>query len=711
MNTRKDVLTKIQRLVDKPGYIYVLSLINRHDFFYSPDEAADVNWYERLHQNELSFLFGLLVKKPINFKHPSETEVNEYVNQSYKLLKDLHDSYTKQGFAKMIKEAKGGKKRSFGEFFGSGNLMVEPIFYGESGAYDFQFWEFSPDRYAHDREWLKNKRIDISEFVEISKYIKKKIEEKATKLRPGSKLPKDIMDTAFETFCIRKADLLKNFNEKILNRFIELFTIVPGGLNKSMRSPGDYNEIEVKPLINVGKDTYYVSESFNLAKSIYESPFYWMVKDLKYEPILSENRGKTTVELAKNLLIPVFGNENVYRDVVIETRKGKYITDIDLLAIAGNKGVVLQAKSKKLTLLSRQGKTSKLKEDFNEAVQEAYNQALKSKDFLLSSNKNYRLKENNKIIKLKEKLDDVYLICLTGDHYPAVLFQTRSYLKKKKSDPYSLPISIFDLELLAHYLKDPFDFLYYLRQRINTAEIIQCSGEISYLAYHLKHKLIHTSKGINYMMLDDSFAQYIDANFPVVKGYQPAGKETNKVFHEWKNEEFNKLIKQVKGAKNTGFTDAVFMLNDLSGEAADELIKMINDVRRKTRTDNRSHSLAVLYGDFGVSYICVPSTQSGSLFSTLISYSTARKYRSKANVWLGMGSFAENPNLVNEIVFSKEPWKLDERLEKLATISLNPGMVINPLKKIGRNDPCICGSGIKYKKCCGSPKNQKAQQA
>ncbi len=27
-------------------------------------------------------------------------------------------------------------------------------------------------------------------------------------------------------------------------------------------------------------------------------------------------------------------------------------------------------------------------------------------------------------------------------------------------------------------------------------------------------------------------------------------------------------------------------------------------------------------------------------------------------------------------------------------------------KKIGRNDPCICGSGKKYKKCCGSLKKQ-----
>jgi uncharacterized protein YecA (UPF0149 family) len=23
-----------------------------------------------------------------------------------------------------------------------------------------------------------------------------------------------------------------------------------------------------------------------------------------------------------------------------------------------------------------------------------------------------------------------------------------------------------------------------------------------------------------------------------------------------------------------------------------------------------------------------------------------------------------------------------------------------PRQKVGRNDPCLCGSGLKYKKCC-----------
>src|SRR3569833_3134762 len=31
-----------------------------------------------------------------------------------------------------------------------------------------------------------------------------------------------------------------------------------------------------------------------------------------------------------------------------------------------------------------------------------------------------------------------------------------------------------------------------------------------------------------------------------------------------------------------------------------------------------------------------------------------------------------------------------------------PGTVRNEGPKVGRNDPCPCGSGKKYKKCCGS---------
>jgi len=59
-------------------------------------------------------------------------------------------------------------------------------------------------------------------------------------------------------------------------------------------------------------------------------------------------------------------------------------------------------------------------------------------------------------------------------------------------------------------------------------------------------------------------------------------------------------------------------------------------------------------------------------------------------------------------VFEKNSWKYTIGLEpdKPEDITdlellLNPPQTIVSEKKVGRNEPCPCGSGKKYKKCCG----------
>lgn len=42
----------------------------------------------------------------------------------------------------------------------------------------------------------------------------------------------------------------------------------------------------------------------------------------------------------------------------------------------------------------------------------------------------------------------------------------------------------------------------------------------------------------------------------------------------------------------------------------------------------------------------------------------------------------------------------EEKLRELYLEQKKSGTIIKP-KKVGRNDPCPCGSGKKYKKCCG----------
>ena len=78
----------------------------------------------------------------------------------------------------------------------------------------------------------------------------------------------------------------------------------------------------------------------------------------------------------------------------------------------------------------------------------------------------------------------------------------------------------------------------------------------------------------------------------------------------------------------------------------------------------------------------------------------------------------KNPAVVNaqtekkvkelESVFEENGWKYTIELEpdkpediRDLEILLNPLKTKIAEKKVGRNEPCPCGSGKKYKKCCG----------
>ena len=78
----------------------------------------------------------------------------------------------------------------------------------------------------------------------------------------------------------------------------------------------------------------------------------------------------------------------------------------------------------------------------------------------------------------------------------------------------------------------------------------------------------------------------------------------------------------------------------------------------------------------------------------------------------------KNPAVINvqtekrvkefESVFEENGWKYEIALEqdkpediRDLEILLNPQKTIIAEKKVGRNSSCPCGSGKKYKKCCG----------
>lgn len=702
---RDEIIHELEYLVKESGYLYSLAIMVHRDLSVDVNEILEINWYGRISFREFSFLVGLLVKQALTKDIPSTEVINRHIERTYKLLQKLHECHMDplkallpETVANSECKTDNEKKSDFKEVFGSGQWMTEPMFYGAAGAYGFQFLELATRRYVFDDEWLvEKKKCSAENMASLTHEVKELLEKKARELpRPVSH--EDACRAALSGISF-KSDELVSVGVEARNAFLQNFSVTPGVDNQHFFYPGSYNRVESHPLIALGNDEYFLPVWFNLAHSVYESPFYWMVSDSKYKETSFKHRGEATEAICYEMLLTVCGPSRVFKNVKVSRNKGQLISDVDVLAILGNKAIIIQAKSKKLTELARQGDESKLRSDFREGIQKAYDQGIACRNAILDHRAVFASATGEQI-HIDEGINDAYIVCVTSDEYPAVIHHVDAYLSKDSINPFPIVISIFELEIITFYLNDPFDLFYYVRQRIGLSTYFR-GEEISLLGFHLNQKLYPRSEA-NYILVDQQFAQLIDANYPVSRGYQRKTEAFDKLKHEWKNLEFELLLSQVKKSKHPGVADAVFLLLDLSGDSADKLMDAIAKVKSKARFSGKPQAFTILLNEMkdGISFLVDPDIQADIEQSSLF-YAMAKKYETRAERWLGFGSLAASMNVIDAVVYSDKPWKEDPKIEEMAEVILNGHRRIfnSQMKPIGRNEPCFCGSGKKYKKC------------
>jgi len=624
-----------------------------------------------------------------------------------RLLHQLHECHMVSVKDKMPEllasresKAEAEREEDFKRLIGSGEWMTEPIFYGGSGAYGFQFLELARKRYQFDIQWLsENKQISAEDMAALAQEIKV-LQERKAKERTAPTNYEDACHAAVAILSLREDELISASGEA-RRSFLKHFSLTPGTANQGFAAPGSYNQTESHPLIALGPNEYFLPVWFNLAQSIYESPFYWMLKDCKYRETSFKHRGVATEEICYEMLVAVCGQDNVFRNVKVTRNKEETLSDIDVLALLGNKAIVVQAKSKNLTELAKQGNEEQLRSDFKEGIQKAYEQGLVCRTSILNRNAEFT-SLTGQPIQISEAINDDYIVCVTSDEYPAVIHQVDAYLSKTTNDPFPIVISIFDLQILAFYLGDPFDLFYYLRQRIKLASYFR-GEEMSLLGYHLNQKL-YPQEGANFVMVDQQFAQLIDANYPVARGFQKKTEAYEKLQHKWRNTGFQKLLTQMKRSCHPGVTDGVFFLLDLSGSGADSLMHAIEKTRSRARSRGKQQIFTMMLSDGkrGLSYLAAPNNTTDIEEATLMS-AMLKKHEMKADEWLGLGSVIGSEVLSDAVVYSALPWIKDSKVAELSKVVIKtPGVALNSqMEKLGRNDRCYCGSGKKYKKCHG----------
>ena len=92
-------------LTQEDGFVYTFCHLVLGALWMSPDEIADIDWNQRLSVQELSFLLGLMVKRPLVLTAPpSEETATEQATIASGLLEELHSTqmFSRSGAAGVI---------------------------------------------------------------------------------------------------------------------------------------------------------------------------------------------------------------------------------------------------------------------------------------------------------------------------------------------------------------------------------------------------------------------------------------------------------------------------------------------------------------------------------------------------------------------------------------------------------------------------------
>lgn len=711
----QEVFDDLAALCCRPGYVHAVAhLCFRDNVILYGNEMKEADMRKmfsssRLIRTEIDTLLGLMAKAEIDWTLPKPETVQQYMDATENLLQELHNCLSGELFSGLTKEA-----IESGVFnpFEMGTVLRESIFYAGESAYSFQYLDLAVQKYAADASWLQtNRGFTIDQVTRVAKTIDEvqsnrlgAIRERLRNQHPDewTMLPLFVF-TAEEI--VAQSELAIDVVERILNAFVLPIT----ERNHGFKSLQDYNVVTATPLLRMPSGEFVLLQSYALAEAIYDTPFYWMVQDNEYLPALNNHRGYFTESLVAERLRLVFEGKHVYQNVYVLETKAKRVSDIDVLVVWGDRVIIVQAKSKRLTVDARKGNDRAIRDDFKKAVQAAYEQGAACAKCLLD-NRHELVAPDGSEVRLPQKIKEIYLFCVVSDNYPALSFQARQFLQTQSIDRVQTPLvtDVFALDAMTEMLQSPLQFLSYVNRRANYAEKLLASQELTILAYHLKHNL-WVPPDVDLMYLEDDFSSGLDIAMGVRRAGMQGAATPDGILTHFKNSTIGRVVTEIEARPEPATIDLGFLLLAMGEQAVRNMSSTVNQLTARTRADHRLHDVTFGFADGkGITFHCTdePNHIAGP---RLRAYCELRKYRQRASEWFGICMGSQGPS-VRFGVSLAHPWTKDSEMDAKTQGMPDPLPAEQALtllregrrrkRKIGRNDPCPCGSGRKYKKCC-----------
>jgi hypothetical protein len=708
--SESEVFADLVALTAQPGYVYAIAQICHRDNLvayqdeYTADDLSDLYAPERLIRTEINTLLGLMMRQPLDLTLPEPGQIQTYVARSDELMAELHDAMSGSMFESLMGKAASGAAP---EDVWKGSMMREPIFYGSESAYSFQYRDFFVEKHSCDDAWLEqNKGFTSRQAQQVARAMCSSMDARASELYQGGERAKPAADEvlAHFEFTAEQVSQKTGLGIGIVQAVFDALTFT--GDNSTFQELGDFNSVAATPLLSTGRGSVLLFMHYSIYEALYESPFFWMNADPLYRQQASDNRGAFVEQFAHRRLKAVFGAANVYTNVNLI--KKDVVAEADVLVIFGDRIIIVQAKAKKLTLAARKGHDGQLKQDFAAAIQKASDQAWECATAILSGQCRM-VDDKGSEITPPHAIKEIYPFCVVSDHYPALAFQASQYLNYQKTEVVQPPLvmDVFLLDVMTEMLDTPLRLLSYVRLRTKAVKSVMTSHELTALAYHL-HQNLWLDPKVSLISLHDSIAGDLDVAMTVRREGLRGKRTPPGILTHMQGTLYERLIMQIERRTDAGVLELGFELLSMNDQSCQSIRDGLAGITALATKDGKRHdfTLVVDEGKTGITFHCNPNPGSSAI-NDLQLHCEKRKYVQRATAWYGV-SLSPAGDIQFGLTFNA-PWLRSDAMDELTKGMKSPmrmGAVIKTLERglreeqPGRNDPCFCGSGKKYKKCC-----------
>ena len=253
-------------------------------------------------------------------------------------------------------------------------------------------------------------------------------------------------------------------------------------------------------------------------------------------------------------------------------------------------------------------------------------------------------------------------------------------------------------------LQSPLRLLSYVNRRVNYGQRINSINELTILGFHLRHNLWIDEK-MDMVWLADEMATDLDTAMMVRREGIEGDRTPKGILTRLDGTLVGRMLASIEHRAEAGLVDLGFMLLTLGSETINDIDRGLKEISSRAREDGQHHDFTLAFGasETGLTVHCGPQSNAEAA-DRLAEYCYRRKYVQRAGSWFGLVVRADDglPKFGLNLRF---PWKQDDAMDE-ATKGMargekpRRGRDMFKRRKVGRNDPCPCGSGKKYKKCC-----------